>query len=283
MKKIIITADDLGIDKETNTAIEDCFRSGVVTSSCIISVGNAFDDAVEKILNKNLDLEIGVHIDIIEGKALTKAGKSSLTDENGFFNNSFLEIILKSFNKKFLEDVENEINAQIEKVLSAGIKPAYINSHVHTHSIPNLFKLFCKSAEKYSIPYIRMQNEIPYITAGVKRHLSMHYCLNIVKNVLLNIFSLINRREIKKHNLKTNQYFLGVLYTGQMDEQTIISGIEKVPDNSLTEIICHPSINPEKPQHYKEYESLTGGKLKNFLKTEKIIAVNWKNQEKKVV
>lgn len=128
-----------------------------------------------------------------------------------------------------------------------------------------------------------MQNEIPYLTSGVKRHLSTHYCLNIVKNILLNTFSLINKIEVKKYNLEINQYFLGVLYTGQMDEQTIMSGVEKVPDNSVTEIICHPSVNPEKPQHYREYKSLTSEKLKNFLKTEKIIAVNWKKEEKEII
>ena len=173
MKKIITTADDLGIDKETNEAIKDCFENGVLTSSCLMAVGNAFDDAVENVIKTHQDLEIGVHLDIIECKALTKKSKSTLTDENGNFNNSYIGMLLKSYDKKFLKEVEDEFNAQIEKILSAGITPAYINTHVHTHSIPNLFKIICKSAEKYSIPYVRTQGELPYYTKGLKRHTSI--------------------------------------------------------------------------------------------------------------
>ncbi len=87
---------------------------------------------------------------------------------------------------------------------------------------------------------------------------------------------------MKKYNLKTNKYFLGVLYTGQMDEKTVIAGIERLPENSLAEVICHPSVNPEKPRHYKEYKGLTSEKLKNFFKSEKAVAVNWQGVQKKI-
>lgn len=282
MKKIITTADDLGIDKETNEAIKECYESGVLTSSCLMAVGEAFDDAVENVIKTHPDLEIGVHLDIIECKALTQNGKSTLTDENGKFNNSYVDMLLKSYDKKFLSEVESEFNAQIEKILSVGIKPTYINTHVHTHSIPNLFKIICKSAEKYSIPNVRTQGELPYYTKGLKRHTGTRYCLNIIKNILLNTFTFINKNELKKYNLKTNKYFLGVLYTGQMDEKTVIAGIERLPENSLAEVICHPSVNPEKPRHYKEYKGLTSEKLKNFFKSEKAVAVNWQGVQKKI-
>ncbi len=282
MKKIITTADDLGIDKETNEAIKECYESGVLTSSCLMAVGEAFDDAVENVIKTHPDLEIGVHLDIIECKALTQNGKSTLTDENGKFNNSYVDMLLKSYDKKFLSEVESEFNAQIEKILSVGIKPTYINTHVHTHSIPNLFKIICKSAEKYSIPNVRTQGELPYYTKGLKRHTSIRYCLNIIKNILLNTFTFINKNELKKYNLKTNKYFLGVLYTGQMDEKTVIAGIERLPENSLAEVICHPSVNPEKPRHYKEYKGLTSEKLKNFFKSKKAVAVNWQGVQKKI-
>lgn len=279
MKKIITTADDLGIDKETNDAIKECFEHGTLMSSCLMANGKAFDDAVENVIKNNPNLEIGVHIDIIEGKSLTQSGKSILIDENGKFKNSYFEIILKSYDKKFLKEVEEEITAQIEKILSAGITPVYINSHVHTHAIPNLFKLFCKIAEKYSIPYIRTQGELPYYTTGLKRHTTLRYFLNIIKNILLNIFTFINKIEIKKHNIKTNNYFLGVLYTGQMDENTIISGIKSLPENVTAEVICHPSTNPKNPRHYREYKGLISKTLKDFFQTEKATTINWKQQD----
>lgn len=282
MKKIITTADDLGIDKETNEAIKECIENGVLTSSCLMAAGEAFDDAVENVIKTHPNLEIGVHLDIIECKALTQNGKSTLTDENGRFNNSYINMLLKSYDKTFLKEVEDEFNAQIEKILSVGIKPVYINTHVHTHSIPNLFKIICKSAEKYSIPNVRTQGELPYYTKGIKRHTSIRYCLNIIKNILLNTFTFINKIELKKHNLETNKYFLGVLYTGQMDEETIIAGVERLPEDAVAEVICHPSVNPQKPRHYREYKGLTSDKLKKFFKSGKAIAINWNKIQKEI-
>lgn len=275
MKKIITTADDLGIDKDTNSAIKECFEHGVLASSCLMANGEAFDDAVENVIKTNPNLEIGVHLDIIEFKSLTQTGKSTLTDENGMFNNSYIKMIFKSFDKKFLKEVEEEFNAQVEKILAAGITPIYINSHVHTHSIPKLFKIVCKTAEKYSIPYVRTQGELPYYTKGLKRHTTFRYFFNIIKNILLNFFTLINKIELKKYNLGTNDYFLGVLYTGQMDEETIIAGINRLPKNSVAEVICHPSTNCKKPRHYREYLGLTSEKLKDFFETQKAIVINW--------
>ena len=282
MKKIITTADDLGIDKDTNSAIRESFDVGVLTSSCLMADGEAFDDAVENVVKARPNLEIGIHLDIIECKSLTQSGKSILTDKNGVFNNSYGKMLLKSFDKNFLSAVETEFVAQIEKILSAGIKPVYINTHVHTHSIPNLFKIVCNLADKYSIPFIRTQGELPYYTKGLKRHTSIRYCLNIIKNILLNTFTFINKTELKKYNAQTNKYFLGVLYTGQMDEETIIAGVERLPKDAVAEVICHPSVSPEKPRHYKEYKGLTSERLKEIFKSKKVIAVNWKGEKKEI-
>lgn len=276
MKKIIVTADDLGIDIDTNRAIEEDFVNGVLTSSCIIANGEGFNDAVENVINKHQDLDIGVHINIIEGKALTQNTKSPLTDKNGIFNKSYIYMLVNSYNKKFLDCVEKECRCQIETILEAGIKPTYINTHVHTHSIPNLFELVCKLAKEYGIKNIRTQGEKPYYTKGILRHTTIRYMLNIIKNVLLNTFTIINRRTVKKYGLNTNKYFLGVLYTGCMDEFTIMSGIERLPKDSIAEIIIHPSVNDKRPQHYAEYKALISEKLLQYFEQENIEAINWK-------
>ena len=65
MKKIILTADDLGINKETNKAIEEAYKKGTLTSACIMTNMDCFVDALQVIKNcPNLD--IGIHLNIIE-------------------------------------------------------------------------------------------------------------------------------------------------------------------------------------------------------------------------
>lgn len=257
MKKIIITADDFGKDIKTNEAIWECAKFGILTDTCIMANGKAFEDAIEK--SHSMDINIGIHLNIIEGKSLIANSKSILTDENGFYNLSYIEMLLLSYNKKFLKTVEEEFESQIKKALESGIKPTCLNSHVHVHSIPNIFKITCYLAKKYGIENIRTQREIPYFAGKINP-------INIIKNILLNIFTLLNNKTVKNHLLDTNNYFIGVLYTGQMTKDTFLKGIEKLPQNCNCEIILHPTKDENKCANYKEYLTLINSKLKSRIK-----------------
>ena len=58
-----------------------------------------------------------------------------------------------------------------------------------------------------------------------------------------------------KKEIKTNDYFIGVLYTGMMDENTIINGLKRIKrENSITEVIFHPTIDKNKKNNYKEFQ-----------------------------
>lgn len=228
--------------------------------------GEGFEEAV-RIAKETSDFaNLGIHLNIIEGKSLIFNSKSAVTDENGCYNLSFVDMLLKSGNKEFLDTVEKEFRSQIEKVLATGLKPCRLNSHVHTHAIPNIFELTCKLAKEYGIKDVRTQSEIPYTTGQFRRHLNVKYLMNIIKNVLLNFLNLKNKSTIKKYDLTTTDYFIGVLYTGNMDEKTIISGIKRLPENCTAEIILHPTLNKEKADNYREYLALTASdKLKEFV------------------
>ena len=66
--------------------------------------------------------------------------------------------MLMSNDPKFLEQVEFEFRTQIETVMNY-TKVDHIDSHVHTHAIPNIFKIVARLAKEYNIPYIRTQHE----------------------------------------------------------------------------------------------------------------------------
>ena len=71
----------------------------------------AFEDAVS-ILEQLEGISIGVHLNIIEFSTLKEKLKhnSLLYDQNGQYKNGFVQILLKSFNEEFLEEVEQDVN-----------------------------------------------------------------------------------------------------------------------------------------------------------------------------
>ena len=251
-KKFILNADDLGISHNINKGVIDGYNSGIIKSASLCANGESFSSVVNEIMPECTDLCIGVHLNIIEGKALTEHDKiPMLTDKNGVFNNSYTQLLAKSSNKIFIQQLELEFRNQIEKIKKY-INPAHIDSHVHTHGIPAIFELTCKLAEEYNIPYVRTQFERPYITPLLGKHLNIKYPVNQIKVALLNSFSLINKKKIQEFpTLKTNDYLVGVSYTGMMDNNTLESGLKVFKNDS--DIIVEALIHPYYSEKISEY------------------------------
>lgn len=266
-KELIFNSDDFGYSEAFNIGIKNGFLSGVLTSTCILANGDAFEQAINDILPQIKDIGLGVHLNIVEGKSLTDP--TLLIDTKGFFNRSYVELLTKSNNKDFLTQVEKEFRAQIEKIISK-VEVDHINSHMHTHAIPALYDLTARLAVEYGIKNIRSQYETPYIIPKLQKHLTIKYPVNLIKTALLNTFSLINFNTAKRYNLKTNKYVIGVTYTGYMDEDAIIYGLKRHKKPCLTEILIHPAFfeegKIEKPFNYQEYLITQSSTIKEQIK-----------------
>ncbi len=266
--KIIFNADDFGISKEVNQAVLEGHKNGLLSSTSLMANGPAFEDAILNILPQCKDIGIGVHLNIIEGKS--QGNFPTLCDKNSNYRNGFIKLLLKSANKQFLQEVEQDFRLQIETILKYA-KVDHINSHVHVHAIPAIFEITCKLAKEYNIQYVRTQYEIPYFVPDIKKYFSLKYPVNLIKVALLNFFTLINRKTIEKYGLNTNKYFIGVNYTGYMDVNTIKYGINKIKDKKrLVEIAVHPTYDNLQTCNYTELLATLDEDLKERLAKENV-------------
>lgn len=231
-KKFILNADDFGMSTAFNKAVLDGYNHGFLTSASICANGEAFEPSVHEIIPECPNLGIGVHLNIIEGYSLLNNEK---------FTNSYLQLMHFSNNTLFLEKIEKEFRLQIEKVLKY-TKVDHLDSHVHVHAIPNIFELTCKLAKEYGIKQVRTQFEKFYLVPDLIKHLTLHYPPNILKILLLNHFTFHNNMKlINKYELQTNDYLIGVGYTGLMDDKTIYHGLLNIKDEDITvEALIHP-------------------------------------------
>lgn len=266
-KKFILNADDFGMSEYYNKAVLNGINNGILTSASLCANGENFEEAINEIIPQCPNMSVGIHLNIIEGKSLTHC--PLLTDDNGNFNNGYVALILKSFDKNFMAQVEQEFRAQIEKIMNL-TKVDHIDSHVHTHAIPNIFRLTVKLAKEYNIPYIRTQYEKPYLIPSLKKHLNISYFVNILKIILLNTFTIINKQVMKKYDLKTNDFLIGVGYTGMMDSTTIEYGLKALKNDCVAEALIHPCKYDELNNDSHHYEYLItqdkdlGNKINKF-------------------
>ena len=87
MKRIIINADDFGINATVTHAIEDMISRGIVTSTTIMANGVCLND-VKEIYDKYPNVSYGIHLCIAEFDSITKSDvlyKYGLTNSEGVF------------------------------------------------------------------------------------------------------------------------------------------------------------------------------------------------------
>lgn len=263
-KKFILNADDFGLTHAHNQAVLEGYVNGYLRSASLCANGVAFDNAVNDILPDCPDLSVGVHLNIMEGRALTDC--YHLINDGHYFNKGYIHYLLKQNKVEIIDDMELEFRAQIEKICCY-VRPTHIDSHVHIHSIPAVFELVCKLAEEYNIPYVRTQHEELAFVPKFEKHLKFGYPLNLIKLFLLQYLTKTNRETIDRYDVYTNDFLLGVGYSGMMDAETIEYGLKAIEEESVTEAIIHPckySIS-KKDSHTKEFSITQNMNLKETI------------------
>jgi predicted glycoside hydrolase/deacetylase ChbG (UPF0249 family) len=113
-------------------------------------------------------LKIGVHLTLTTGKSVGGVYKT-LTDGDGSFQPLTEVKRLAETGGIDLIEVESEYEAQIQKVLAAGINPDHFDSHHHIHNLPGVFTVFLKLAAKYGVgARINDKNLLPREYAGIR-------------------------------------------------------------------------------------------------------------------
>ena len=119
-------------------------REGIVTACSIVANGAAFRDAVAQ-LRDAPSLEVGVHLTLVEERALTTGEKMP---------RDYVRFLLSR-----RVDVEPELRAQVEKVIGTGLRVTHLNGHQHLHMLPRVRRVVEQLAREYGIGYIRVVND----------------------------------------------------------------------------------------------------------------------------
>jgi predicted glycoside hydrolase/deacetylase ChbG (UPF0249 family) len=136
--KIIINADDYGLNANINKAVIDSFSKGLCSSATIMATGGAFEDAVELAQANHFSPKIGIHLNLTHGQPLTESIRKLqiFCNGEGYFSGEFTH--KSSFNAHFSQSEKTalaiECKAQIQKCRKAGLSLSHADSHYHVHT-----------------------------------------------------------------------------------------------------------------------------------------------------
>jgi len=158
MMRLIINADDLGINKEVNDAIFGFMLREIVTSATIIANAPQALEALE-ISRKFSGCSFGVHLNLTEFKPLTDNPDLAplLTADGEFSGKSERDVQMTS---ALREAIFDEWSAQIDCVTSYNQVVSHIDSHHHVHTIPRLFSVLKRVQRKFGIRKVRLSKNI---------------------------------------------------------------------------------------------------------------------------
>ncbi len=243
IRALIVESDDLGLSRSFNAGIHRAAAHGVVTSACVLVNGAAFDEAVDEVVPQHPTLGLGVHLNIVDGSTTRPSvpRSSPLVDGGGRYRMSFPALLLRQRDQRLLAEIEADYRHQIETALARLPRVDHLNSHRHSHAVPALFEIVCRLAGEYDIPYVRILRERFAMTGSLASHVNAWYAANLVKVGLLNELSPTNAKTAKRLGTRTNDWFVGVAYTGRMDVSRILCGLRALPDDvGVVELLSHP-------------------------------------------
>lgn len=177
---IIANADDLGYSPAINQAILYCFEQGYINSTSLMTNLGWFDEAVDLIHQSKAITQIGLHINLAEGRPLTNFSQPKYLDAEGNFDvrkiNNALNILTPAARQAF----SAEIYAQIDRALSNKVPIVHIDSHCHIHTLPCFYKLFSDAAKHYKLKIRLAQtyNEGSYLKFSYRKYINKVFSKN---------------------------------------------------------------------------------------------------------
>lgn len=220
MKRLIVTADDVGLDRGMTAGAIEAHRNGIVTACSIVANGREFEDAVAR-LRDWPKLEVGVHLTLVEEKALT-TGEPMPGDWMRFLFSRF-------------GDIEGELRLQIERVLVSGLRITHLNGHQHLHQWPRVARIVRRLADEYGIGYVRIVND----RGGKRRRLAIA-ALNSVGAAVLGG---------SEAGESAHRHTIGVAEAGHLTSERIVDLLGHV--DGVTELVAHPGLNVGGYSHWR--------------------------------
>ncbi len=241
MKALIVTADDFGMSRNINEAVVRAFREGILTSASLAVSGSAFEHAVE-LARANPGLSVGLHVVLVQGKSILPHERiPNLVDSDGNFTHNPTRAGLRYFfHTPTLEEIRDELGAQIERYLSTGLPLDFINGHLNIHVHPTVFDIILELTDGLDIKNFRLPREelfrtLKYDRSGFASKL-FHYAT----------FTLLSKRCIKSLRDKgfcfTDRVY-GLLQSGDMNTKYVTSLLSNLPEG-VSELYFHPCIMP---------------------------------------
>lgn len=277
--KLIINADDAGIDSSRNRGIFDCLDNGVVKSISVIVYQTGWADIVDRLTDRK-NIGAGLHVNLTAGRPLAE-GHRTLVNERGFFFDKFE--LYRRAHQGLIDSKEavREFLAQLERFKNCGISPTHIDGHNHVHLLPGVregFKEVFPAGAWVRLPHQRNIAPLDSATVDLKD-------INDDSERLAAVFNFLSAaaKDIWQDKFRHVDDFTGTM----LASHPTLAGFKKAVSElqgGICELMCHPGAQADEnsanfsklKERQEELEILKLDALKKFLSGRKIELISYR-------
>jgi chitin disaccharide deacetylase len=234
VKRLIVCADDFGLDQAINQAVEEAHRHGILSSASLMVTGPAAAEAVAR-ARRLPELRVGLHLVLVDGyPALPSRQIRGLVRRDGRFDRNLARAGVRFF---FLPRVRHqlamEIRAQFEAFRATGLRLDHVNAHKHMQVHPTVASLIVEIGRDYGMTAVR----VPFEPVDVLRaaYPDEHHPRPLYHPWIRRL-----RRRLRRAGLFVNDSLFGLAWSGGMTEERLLRLVPQLP-NGVSEIYLHPA------------------------------------------
>jgi predicted glycoside hydrolase/deacetylase ChbG (UPF0249 family) len=219
---LTVNADDFGFTQDVNAGIVEAHQRGILTATTLMANGDAFDDAV-RLAGETPSLDIGVHFVLVGG--------NSLLDGRPY--PSTVTQLMQAVALGRIRIYE-ELRAQMERILAAGLRPSHVDTHKHTHLLPPVLEAVARLAGEHGVRWVRRPFDFPLSGGPSQTPWS--------KRAVSRAFGLVGRQfqtKLARHGCRSTDWFAGFQITGRYGAEDVLHLLRNLPEGS-TEFMVHP-------------------------------------------
>lgn len=228
MKKLIVNADDFGLDDETVDWTIKGFDLGKISSATIMAGMPETARAVEY-AKAHPQFSFGVHLCLVDEKPISDPKDiPSMVDPSTGRLWLTRQFILRNFaGLVSVDDIQREMSAQIDALRALGLKISHLDGHGHNHRLPQSLKALERVMSDYGIRKVRRCQDLFVGKPGFLSKL---------------INGPMQSRMSRAGMLMTDHFLMNA--GKSMDVNWFQNAVGNLPDG-VTEIGIHPGMDEE--------------------------------------
>lgn len=234
IRRIIVTADDLGLAPDVNAAIGRAHRDGILTAASLMVGERAAAEGVA-IARRSPGLAVGLHLVLTDGTPVLPPERiPALVRADGRFRDSMAGLGLALATSRAARDqLRAEIAAQFAAFRATGLACDHLNAHRYFRLHPVIAAEAFRAAAAHGVRAVRIPWEPPALIRGVDPAAR-------TQPRALAPFAALLRRLAARHGLAAPDRVVGLPWSGSFTADRLAAVLPRLPPG-VTEIYLHPA------------------------------------------